>query len=197
MALDVPEDYATVLHSIALTGMSRRMAVTYGIEFGSFGGTPDELAQSVQDVFWPEIGGQMDIDFELEETIVRANIGAPDPYTSIATGPGGGALSNSTPPVNVAVLVKKITSSGGRRNRGRMFLPGVVSEGAVSESGIISSGAVAALQGACTSFLDLLVTNGTPMYVLHNDPPVGVDPAPVIVLQVDNVVATQRRRLRG
>ena len=197
MTIDLPEDYAQVLHSIQLVGLSRRMAITYGIEFGSYGGDIADIASEVSAAFWPNIGGIMDIEYELVETVVRANIGDTDPATFIEPGPGGGALSIATLPVNCAVLVKKGTSRGGRRNRGRFYLPGTTSEGAVSEDGVISSGQVIALQGACDAFLGDLVVAGLPMYVLHNDPPVGVTPAPVTSLTVDSVIATQRRRLRG
>jgi len=197
MALDIPEDYGTVLHSFQLEGMTRKCAVTYGIETASLVDPLADIAETISECYWGTWGTITDINLTLLETIVRVNIGDPDLATFTFPGPGGGAVSQTSPPINCCVLVSKNTSRGGRRNKGRMYVPNVLAAASVSEAGVISGGAMTVLQAAADDHLAALTTAGAPMYVLHNDPPVGVTPAPVTSLNVDSTMATQRRRMRG
>lgn len=120
-------------------------------------------------------------------------------YASGATGAGSGNYL----PQNTALLVQKRTDSGGRRNRGRMYVPLILGESAVDNVGVIQSSQVTALNASMETFLDILNTGGTgdfpaaPPYILHSDE-TGTPPPPTLItsLQVSNVIATQRRRLR-
>lgn len=95
---------------------------------------------------------------------------------------------------NTAVLLKKITARGGRKGRGRMFIPGIgVSEIDVDEVGIIASGDVSALQGVWGGFFDDLSASPTLPVLLHSD---GGPPDSITSVQIQPIVATQRRRLR-
>lgn len=96
---------------------------------------------------------------------------------------------------NTSVLIRKSTSLGGRMNSGRMFIPGI-SETVVSEAGMLSGGAHTAWQVAAENFLEALQTKGVPMVLLHSSSQIQGLPLAVTSLQVDNRVATQRRRLR-
>lgn len=102
---------------------------------------------------------------------------------------------NTLPP-NCAVLVHKRTQRGGRRGRGRLFIPWCVSEGNVGENGVIDSSVVATLQTTLTGWFVDLEARGVPMYLLHQDGQTSPGlPTKVTSLAVDPLISTQRRRL--
>lgn len=109
-----------------------------------------------------------------------------------------GGRSGTTPPPNVATLVRKATVGRGRRRQGRMYLPGMVQQGEVAEDGSIQGTRLTQLQTAMTQFLGQMNTQGTPMFILHNEDGISAPPGPTGVngLVVEQRVASQRRRLR-
>jgi hypothetical protein len=106
---------------------------------------------------------------------------------------GGGAFNAL--PQNVSLLIEKLASIGGRRNRGRFYVPGI------NELDILSNGAVdptarTAWQTGANNFylgFDSAVNVGDPV-ILHTLAP--FTPTVVDQFVVDPVCATQRRRLR-
>lgn len=117
----------------------------------------------------------------------------------------GGSTASDKLPQNSALLISKRTNLGGRRGRGRMFVPGVLGEAAVGETGVITSGVVADLQDKADDFLDQCTTGGlaalpVPLYLEHFPSTVspGSEPPPTLVtsLVVDSLISTQRGRLR-
>lgn len=106
-----------------------------------------------------------------------------------------GGDTAAPPPQNTTLLVRKVTGLRGRRNRGRMYPPGQISEAGVSSTGQVDSGTLAARQGAWTNFLQDCALVGLDAVILHSELPSA--PAVVTGMVVDQVVATQRRRLRS
>jgi len=101
----------------------------------------------------------------------------------------GGASSEMEQP-QVAVLVKKLSTIGGRANKGRMYIPGVPGAALVPE-GVMASGVQATWQNGFDNFFASLGATDVGMFILHS----GVAfPTSVSSLQVSPVVATQRRR---
>nr|CRY97734.1 hypothetical protein [uncultured prokaryote] len=108
-------------------------------------------------------------------------------------------------PQNCALLVAKRTALGGRRNRGRFFVPNVLTDGAVDNVGVIGQPTVDAFQAVADQFLGDLADEdyegyaiSLPMVILHNEASSGTTPSPTTVnkLTVDGRISTQRRRLR-
>lgn len=110
---------------------------------------------------------------------------------------GGGA--GAPLPQNNAVLITKRTASAGRRNKGRLYCPGI-GEGAVDAVGTIAGATVTAFQTAADAWLTAInATTGIGgMVILHTSGGVTTPPAPtpVTALVVQPKIATQRRRLR-
>lgn len=122
-----------------------------------------------------------------------------------------GTAAGTVLPPSCAYLLTKVTGLGGRRGRGRMFLPGVL-EGNCNNSGLIDSGVQSTITGHGTSFLNAMDVLGIAVYLLHDPstewvlingqprrvPIAGDPPAPTLVtsLVCDDTVSTQRRRLR-
>ena len=113
----------------------------------------------------------------------------------------GEALSNITGtqsldsiPANTAILVKKVTAAGGRRNRGRMFLPAVALQGSdVLPSGFLAAGEQAARQVQVGLAEAAMIADDCFPVLLHSD---GGTPTAIVDLAVASQVATQRRRMR-
>lgn len=116
-------------------------------------------------------------------------------YTS-TTGAGNGALTGAGLPQNCAWLVRKRSPLVGRKNRGRMYVPGV-RETNVNEVGIIENTEVAGAQTAWNTFQTIIEADPSfvGLAILHSLGDATL-PTPISALEVDNVIATQRRRMR-
>lgn len=106
----------------------------------------------------------------------------------------GGRAPGAAPP-NVATLVQKLTALGGRRNRGRMYLPGAV-ETDIDNEGLYGTTPLGVLQTAATAFRTqtLALAQVDQLVLLHEQAP--FTPTEITSLVVSRTVATQRRRQR-
>lgn len=107
-----------------------------------------------------------------------------------------GTGSASSAPPNCAVLISKQTAAGGRRNRGRMFIPPLFpSEATIGPDGVIAGIDLEALQGIWTVFLGRLLTADYAPMLYHQTG--DQTPTAITGLLVNGLIATQRRRLRS
>jgi len=102
-------------------------------------------------------------------------------------------------PNNVATILRKSTALGGRRNRGRMFIPNPI-EGEVSSAGVYTGGAIISWNSAAGAILpggSIHTAFGFlgDAVVLHDTG--SQTPAVVTNLTCQSRVGTQRRRLRS
>lgn len=106
-------------------------------------------------------------------------------------GTGGGESLT----VNTAILVRKNTASGGRKQRGRMFVPPFnTNEGDVTAAGFLDGTYLASQNDGWADFLTSLAADDVFPWLLHTDP--ADAPTPITSLLVQPQVATQRRRMR-
>lgn len=200
--LYVPEDHAIGRARFSLSGDPQEMVWTIGLK-DEFAMGADALAEHLDqaitgtdsfvtattDLFsgWSYLGTSV--------SLMTATGFASGEFSHVVVG----SQSGETPPVNVAILVKKNTSMGGRFNRGRMYLPPYsMAEGSISKLGVLDPTQKADLQDRCDAFYGILEADvDVDMRLLHYprtaDPT--PDPTPLTSLIVDNIVATQRRRL--
>lgn len=121
--------------------------------------------------------------------------------TSAAVPGTGGIATTGTAP-HTALLIRKHTALAGRRNVGRMYLPGVTEED-IDQAGSVNSTYLAAAETAVDAFFGL-ITQYNPEIVHSKQydpeeeavPPTPPAPTPITSLSVDNFCATQRRRLK-
>lgn len=203
MALIIPPGYLQAVYVLQLDGDGEDMVVTCGHEIDSASGATGEDAPN--DLFGAFATNILPVSFGAHYTLdsVVCYVGQDGPTTveiSTAT-PDTGIGAATTLPPNSAYLVRKRTDLGGRRGRGRMYLP-CVAEGAVDNVGNVSSGTVAAIQTALDEWHEHLtaLVGGRlyPPVVLHRSEGIGTEPAPTPVTRftIDSKIATQRRRLR-
>lgn len=126
----------------------------------------------------------------------KAVIGTPTgPVTGVVSPGAVGTLVAEAMPPNCAVLIRKATSRGGRRGRGRMYVPPFnVAEGNVGPAGTIASAQLSAIQTLWSNCLTQLNSGDYPPYLLHETSEVAPDA--VFSWNVQARVATQRTRLR-
>lgn len=207
---EIPAGAGQVTHLFTGANVPHGGAVVYGIQ--GAGLTPgQEACEACHVNFGAIVQGQLTSDVTLQTT--KLKIGPTEDGPSFEhTQPlaGSGAINTSMAP-NTAYLVNKVTALGGRRHRGRMFLPGVF-DGAVDDSGIVAGATVTQVQVALDDFLVSMGVFGLSLVILHSPsyvwglvggqprriyssatPP---EPTPVTALTMTGMVATQRRRLR-
>jgi hypothetical protein len=149
-------------------------------------------------------------DVTLAEVLVKFGPDETGPFASVAGSTIGSIVATAATP-GTSFLVRKNTALGGRRNVGRMYIPGVT-EIMQTDAGDLVAGTVASFQTALNTFLGALTTDAISMYVLHGPatvwelvggqprrvPTAGFVPGPTLVssLTLQTHVAMQRRRLR-
>lgn len=105
-----------------------------------------------------------------------------------------GSAAAGTLPNNCAVLVRKQTAAGGRRNRGRMFIPPAYSnESGVNQVGTLDPATVTVYQNLINSLENELVAVDMLPMVLHSN---GGIPTAITNFLVQPKLATQRTRMR-
>jgi len=118
----------------------------------------------------------------------------PTATTAVVTYTEAGGETGSVGAVAPAILVSKRTALGGRKNRGRMYIPGQ-SESAMEPGGFVQAATLADVQSRVDSLLGKLTADDLPMVIGHSDP--GDTFAPIVTaLVVSPILATQRRRQR-
>jgi len=153
---------------------------------------PQQAADDIATQFTADVLPLLGDDVTLQKVIAKLGPNDTGPAAeAVVNEPGSESASIATP--NVCYLIRKTTALGGREQRGRMFLPGVV-EGQVGSDGAVDGLTVSAFESAFESFLTGLLGAGYPAVLLHNDP--GTGPTEITSMYCDSRAATQRRRLR-
>jgi hypothetical protein len=179
--------------------------VTYGVKVTDppASQSPTDLAAEL-DQIW---GLRMMIAFSSQLTLSQTEIywqnvalpGAPAIGAFTSNVQGGNAGSNSLLPQNTALLAHKRTALGGRSGRGRMYLP-AADQDWVSNTGVVLPSIVTSISAALENVrTDILASvNFDGMHLFHDAPPIGPALPPTLItsMNLDGVVATQRRRLR-
>lgn len=104
-----------------------------------------------------------------------------------------GTGSDNDVPVNCAVLVRKNTASGGRRNRGRMFLPPMMSGMTADTDGSFGGVTQAYVDAGLEQIHDLMITAGYVPVIHHSDGDAGTA---ISSFSTQALLATQRKRMR-
>lgn len=200
--MPTPPGFADCSIEMVLATSSRPAYITFGVDPTET--EPSTVATSV----WASalFAGSLVSMMDSSVTFVGVHValgtdGAEDlAYEHPVTTVGSAALTSL--PANCSLLVHKVTARGGRRGRGRMFIPWVIGEGDCDEGGLITASPLAAMQTKLDTFRIQLATNGVPMVLLHKPslpgtihPTTAGAPNPVLALRADKLIGTQRRRL--
>lgn len=198
MALVIPPGFAQVTLPFKHQTVAREAVVTFGVRLASGQTVTPTLCNQIGSAWSGAWSTFLDTDVTLGP--VRASAGQ-DGNENLAvegTNTYVGAASTLRAAPNTALLIRKLTARGGRRGRGRMYLPWHLAAANVTETGVIPSGGVTSAQTAADAFLVALIglSGVDAMSILHatGGSPTGA-PDDVTSLTVDPVIGTQRRRL--
>lgn len=173
--------------------------------------TASEHADIIQDAFADAFAPEISTSVTITTCDVKFGPDATGASGTSSVVPRQGAQSAACLAPNTAFLLTKVTGTGGRRGRGRMFLPGVT-DTLADNGGVVLPAVVTQLGVRGTQLLTALDVAGMPMVVLHEPSTIWVlvngqprriptsDPLPepdqVTSLVCNTRVGTQRRRLR-
>lgn len=195
--LVIPVGYAQCSMVFYRDGDLEEMDCTFGVATSDLENTASDVALAVGHVF-SSTGLPNGVHLVRVKCLVAQEGDVPQSQeaTAIANGSGTAKLL----PQNCAMLWKKITGHGGRRGRGRMYLP-FVREDDCDDVGNLSSTTITAQQTTADLFLAELADTAhgaaTPMVLLHHQGESLVPlPYPVTGLVVDPRIGSQRQRLR-
>lgn len=207
MSFEIPPGYAHCAVELRMVGDPDPWYCTWGVEQPP-GGTAATIANHCFRAWEAGPLALQEDDLTLAQAVVKLGVVDSPPlmgYSTARNASGGAAGSTNFLPQNCALLVDKLSDLGGRRGRGRMYVPGILGEGTVDSVGNIANPVVYEL--AFETFFAALQSNmegtanpgtvGLDMVILHHDQPTpGVPPTVVTNLHVQNVISTQRKRLR-
>jgi len=190
----IPGEYGQVNWKFEGTALPTGAEVTCGFWHHNFAGTIQEVAEFFYDQWATNIMPDLASTCGLVSALVKYGpneTGAQYEHIETTVGTAGGEVA----PANTAILVTKNTIVGGRKGKGRMYIP-CPSESDVSPGGELGSAFVTALSADLETMRDNAFSEELPFRLLHGeyDP----QPAPYHIesFTVSSTVATQRRRQR-
>lgn len=195
-----PAGFAEVTFIFQLTGRPRQATWGLGIDSANFAEqSPEDIATlayaAMTGTTEPYFASHMIVGWSfVGVNCVKMLEDGPISGQHLATLAGsqaGGAV-----PVNTSVLLTKQTSGGGRRNRGRAYVPPVYPlETNVDGGGVIDGTQVGQLQGWYNNGYDALVLAELQPVLFHQSAP--FTPTGITGFLVGSQMATQRRRMRS
>lgn len=194
--MPTPPGFADISLKFQLASFNRPAYVTFAVNPTAT--DPDDVAAAVLGAYTAtgSMNSRLDSSVTMTEVTARLGTDGSEDLIGTATNAAPGGATGGAPPPNVAVLCHKRTARGGRRGRGRLFMPWYCSDNDTNEDGTLLTSAVTAIGLAMVTFMGALNTNNVPMYILHK--PGNTLPGPpdlVTNITVSGLVATQRRRL--
>jgi hypothetical protein len=198
MGIIIPEGFYNASFIFTCTGSVRQKVTSLGIEVTSLTPpTPAALATSLRNIFIgggrPFAAASMTDDYVFTGISVTRTVGG-FPVIGTDMTPTAGTSAADSPPSNCAVIVKKVTAAGGRKNRGRLFVPvGVLGEASVDASGFMSAGSRTAYQTQWDAAFAAMVSADLHPALFHSS---ALAATPITAFSVESQIGTQRRRLR-
>lgn len=197
MSLVIPPNFSQAVFRWSLTGDAEVMVNTLGLDT-----TDVTLWQEMVDALADNTRTALPVTVILlgysflGVTLYRGQDGGPPVvYESPAVVHSGTNAGPALPP-NCAFLLRKRTSLGGRKGRGRMFIPaGVgVGEDSVPATGVMAEAQRAALETRYNNWITLL--GPEPVLFHDSESPGSTTPTPINTFTLEARLATVRRRLR-
>lgn len=195
MARIIPPGYAECSMEFWLAGYLRPAVITQGFKInGSVGSS-----YNVADQFDLAFAGSFKALFDSNVTMrnAKAVIGqdGSDPIVQISTTQTAGTSARESTAPALALMVTKNTNLGGRKNRGRNYMPWALADSDVAENGAVNPTRLTSWAAALDEYYDFIIGPTTDLLdepvILHTDPTV---PTPVTSFTPNPAIRTQRRR---
>lgn len=199
MTLVIPPGFG--LASFVFTGPvgTQPYVTTLGVDLSAAGGDFVAAANGLKTAYFNVLGPETSSALTLDRVTLAIGQDGPGGSVDSDTAPATSTRSGSFPPTALSAIARKVTNQFGRRGRGRMFLPGVVSENEVDQDGSVVVARRNALNTALTTLFDNLVAGTStpfpmPPVLLHSTAP--TDPTPLTGFVVSDTVGWIRGRIR-
>lgn len=193
MSAPIPDGFAQARIFWSITGDPEPVEITFGIDSGA-ASDADTLAEFIYTSWIAQFTAATFWDGAvLTKVTVTMNVGG-DLIDGEHTPNTVGSAAFNPMSMSVCMLLKKRTAAGGRKNRGRCYLPNVfLGELSVTPAGLILNVLVDDTTDRWSNFIVALAAGAVPMVILHGD---SSAPTGVIDGSCELYVATQRRRQR-
>lgn len=195
MSARIPPGFAEIWTAFSVGGDPEPMYVSLGVDLAVGVGANLTTANAMQNVMVTNLDNLLSQDYGVSNGHVIFGNDGGDIRIDTTVTPQTGDQTQVALPQNVAMLVRKITATGGRRGRGRMFIPGVpinVINGSGSLTGTYPATAESVFNDIQTTLEGL--ADVETLVLFHDTAP--FTPTPITDLIVQSKLATQRRRLR-
>jgi len=160
MAATIDDGLVLVTTEITHASVAHAANVTYAM-FDDTGLTSAQAwADFCQTQFTTNWAAVLDNNASIVRTLTVKGDGTENFTTGESTAaPTVGGAALTCPPPNWAMLVQKKTGFGGRKNRGRMYMPWMVTEGDIGENGHFGGATLTARQAVADAWLADLNTS--------------------------------------
>lgn len=196
--VNMPVGFGRCSHVFQVAGTSKTPVVTYGF-IDDPAKTPAQVAQDRNTEWLAQfVPAALATTWALKETNVSIHRAGGQFIGNYAVLSQGTAAFNAVS-IAVAAILRKFTALGGRKGRGRCYLPaGYLGELSVDPAGIIDPALVTATENRWKAVIAAMSGAAEDMVLLHSalPPAVGGAPTTVIAGSMETMVATQRRRQR-
>lgn len=195
--VEVPVGFADISVPLLHDLMHRTAYITFGISHAL--ASPEACA----DAAWLSLAGTGSLRSKIDDAVMIGPLTARmgtlvgPPVVGVSSFSGKGLANLASPAAHTAALIHKRSARGGRRGRGRLFIPWCLEDTYVDEAGAINMALHGnALQTVLNTWRTAMVSAAIPMVLLHRPglSPTGI-PDNVTALALDPIVGTQRRRL--
>lgn len=195
----IPVGSANWITEYHFTGDAEAMITTCGLRVSTWGGDYAAGLEQVADYWFVALQGSMSEEVTIGPSFLQVGQDGGPPVTYIDTDADNGNAPDFPMWPNSSLLVRKTTASGGRRNRGRMYIPGLAIRDLVSPAGQVDSSFLADFQTNLDTFQSTLeagtgLPGVTDLVLLHSEAPTAA--TTIVSLSAQTMLATQRRRLR-
>jgi hypothetical protein len=199
VTLIIPPGFANAAFTFTSDTGTQPFVTTLGVDVSAFGGDFVEAANVAMTYYGQNMAANTDSALTLDR--VTLSVGSDGPGGSVDSDlpPIPMTRSASGAPMAMAAIARKVTNELGRRGRGRMFLPGTVSNSDADESGQLSPTRITSLNTALDNLWDDFANGSSPLLalppvLLHSTTP--VDPTPITSLGTALLVGWIRGRIR-
>lgn len=180
---------------VTIKGTSGGQDVDNVIGVQNSSGTAGAAAAAVQTA-WKIASGPLALQQNAYSTVsyTAVDIGSSNGEIAVITDSTAGSLTGSLATNAASALIKWNGGTRSRSSRGRMYF-GPLGETSINPDGrTLLAGSIAAFQSAFTNFRNSLAASGYPLVVLSRTLSTAF---PVTSHSVEQVIATQRRRIRA
>lgn len=199
MSLVIPPGFVNAAFTFTGAAGTQPYITTLGFDASAYGGDWVNAANQAMAVYATNMTAETSSALVLDR--VTLTVGSDGPGGSVDSNlpPVSMTRSGSFPPTAASAIARKVTNDLGRRGRGRMFIPGIVSENELDQDGSITTPRRNAINVVLDAMYDDFVAGdagGGPLLpvLFHSSAP--TDPTPITGLVVSDLIGWIRGRIR-